>query len=210
MTAVRPNELRGARWDEFEDLNGKEPLWRIPSSRMKGDLDRKEEVDGDHLVLLAPQAIAVLGALWPLTGGGALLFPSNRHVHRPMSENAIGYLLNRAGYHGHHVPHGFRAAFSTIMNEWAEREGKDHDRKVIDLMLAHVPKEKVEGAYNRAAYMPRRCELANIWAVMLSEGLPEPVALVDLPVKATGAHSRRPFAPRVDMEFRFPARQRAA
>lgn len=127
-----------------------------------------------------------------------------------MSENAIGYLLNRAGYHGHHVPHGFRAAFSTIMNEWAEREGKDHDRKVIDLMLAHVPKEKVEGAYNRAAYMPRRRELAEIWAAKLSNGLPEPVALVDLPAKATGARSRRPFAPRIDMEFRFPVRQRAA
>jgi len=54
--------------------------------------------------------------LWPLTGGGELLFPSNRHTHRPISENAIGYLLNRAGYHGHHVPHGFRAALSTIMN----------------------------------------------------------------------------------------------
>lgn len=59
-----------------------------------------------------------------------------------MSENAIGYLLNRAGYHGHHVPHGFRAAFSTIMNEWAERESKEHDRKIIDLMLAHVPTER--------------------------------------------------------------------
>ena len=68
LTAVRPSEMRGARWDEFEDLNGKEPLWRIPSSRMKGDLDRKDEVDGDHLVPLTPQAIAVLKALWPLTG----------------------------------------------------------------------------------------------------------------------------------------------
>lgn len=149
LTAVRPSELRGATWDEFEEIDGTEPLWRIPASRMKGDLDRKEEADGDHLVPLAPQAIAVLKALWPLTGNGALLFPSNRHMHRPISENAIGYLLNRAGYHGRHVPHGFRAAFSTIMNEWAERNGKEHDRKVIDLMLAHVPKEKVEGAYNR-------------------------------------------------------------
>lgn len=35
-----------------------------------------------------------------------------------MSENALGYLLNRAGYHGRHVPHGFRASFS-IVNEWA-------------------------------------------------------------------------------------------
>jgi len=53
-----------------------------------------------------------------------------------MSENAIGYLLNRAAYHGHHVPHRFRAAFSTIMNERAERNGDPHDRKVIDPMFA--------------------------------------------------------------------------
>ncbi|NIJ34956.1 tyrosine-type recombinase/integrase [Sphingomonas oligoaromativorans] len=207
LTAVRPSELRGARWDEFEDLNGKEPVWRIPASRMKGNIERKEEVDGDHLVPMTTQAIAVLKGLWPLTGNGPLLFPSNRHLHRPMSENALGYLLNRAGYHGHHVPHGFRAAFSTIMNEWAEREGKDHDRKVIDLMLAHVPKERVEGAYNRAAYMPRRRELAEIWATMLSKGLPDPIDLIDRPSKVTGVRFRCRFAPRVDGEFRFPVRR---
>ncbi|WP_404480528.1 tyrosine-type recombinase/integrase [Novosphingobium sp. BL-52-GroH] len=118
LTAVRPNEIRGAQWEEFEDLDGTEPLWRIPASRMKGDRDRKEEVGGDHLVPLARQSVDVLRVLWPLTGRSALVFPSNRHGHRTMSANAIGYLLNRAGYHGHHVPHGFRAAFSTIMNEW--------------------------------------------------------------------------------------------
>ena len=127
-----------------------------------------------------------------------------------MSENAIGYLLNRAGYHGHHVPHGFRAAFSTIMNEWAERHGKDHDRQVIDLMLAHVPRGKIEGAYNRAAYMPRRRELAQVWAEMLSEGLSDPTTLVDRPAKATGARSRRMIPAQVDGEFRFPTRRRAA
>lgn len=204
LTAVRPNELRGALWTEFEDLNGALPLWRIPSSRMKGDLDRKEEIGGDHLVPLTPPCLAVLRALWPLTGSCALLFPSNRHANRPMSENAIGYLLNRAGYHGHHVPHGFRAAFSTIMNEWVERHGKGGDRAIVDLMLAHVPKEKVEGAYNRAAYMARRRELACIWADMLSEGLPPPVALVERPSKVTGDHSRRRLPTPVHADFRFP------
>ncbi|WBX86320.1 tyrosine-type recombinase/integrase [Sphingosinicella microcystinivorans] len=159
LTAVRPNEIRGARWAEFEDLDGKNPLWRIPASRMKGGQDRKEEIGGDHLVPLAYQSVAILRAIWPLTGAGTLVFPSSHHAHRPMSENAIGYLLNRAGYHGRHVPHGFRAAFSTIMNEWAEQHGKEHDRKIIDLMLAHVPREKVEAAYNRAAYLPR-CQTA--------------------------------------------------
>lgn len=210
LTAVRPSELRGAEWAEFEDLDGKLPLWRIPSARMKGDLDRKEEAGGDHLVPLTPQAVAVLRAIWPLTGGGPLIFPSNRHAHRPMSENAIGYLLNRAGYHGHHVPHGFRAAFSTIMNEWAERHGDPHDRKVIDLMLAHVPKDRVEGAYNRAAYMPRRRELATIWADLLSEGLPDPVALVDRPAKEIGVGSRRRLPAPVQPDFRFPLQRHAA
>ncbi|HWV54456.1 tyrosine-type recombinase/integrase [Pseudorhodoplanes sp.] len=210
LTAVRPSELRGARWGEFEDLDGRRPLWRIPAVRMKGDLDRKEEPDGDHLVPLARQSIAVLRALWPLTGEGDLLFPSNRHAHRPMSENAIGYLLNRAGYHGHHVPHGFRAAFSTIMNEWAERHGKDHDRQVIDLMLAHVPKEKVEGAYNRAAYMPRRRELAQNWADMLVKGLPAPAVLVERPAKVTCEWSRRIVPKSVPGDFRFRPRSEAA
>ncbi|QNA85543.1 integrase arm-type DNA-binding domain-containing protein [Sphingomonas sp. So64.6b] len=210
LTAVRPSELRGARWDELEDLNGRLPLWRIPASRMKGDLNRKGELNGDHLVPITQPCLAVLRALWPLTGEGELLFPGNRHSHRTMSENAIGYLLNRAGYHGHHVPHGFRAAFSTIMNEWAEREGKEHDRQVIDLMLAHVPTAKVEGVYNRAAYMPRRRELATIWAEMLSDGLPDPTVLIERPSKPVGEHSRRRLPDPVGADFRFPRWRRAA
>lgn len=72
---------------------------------MKGDLERKDELDGDHLVPLAPESIAVLKAVWSLSGHGQLVFHNNRHSHRPMSENALGYLINRAGYHGRHVPH---------------------------------------------------------------------------------------------------------
>ena len=96
------------------------------------------------------------------------------------------------------------------MNEWAERHGEPHDRKVIDVMLAHVPKDKIEGAYNRAAYMPRRRELATIWANMLSEGLPDPVALVDRPVKEVGLRSRRRLLSPVEPDFRFPVERRAA
>ncbi|WP_256837490.1 integrase arm-type DNA-binding domain-containing protein [Sphingopyxis sp. KK2] len=205
LTAVRPGELRGARWEEFEDLDGKYPLWRIPAARMKGGIERKEEDGGDHLVPLAPQSVEVLCALWPLTGDGELLFPGNRFAHRPMSENAIGYLLNRAGYHGHHVPHGFRAAFSTIMNEWAKREGDRDDRSAIDLMLAHIPKQvsESEGAYNRAAYMPRRRELACIWADMLTEKLPAPRVLVERPAKPLAEDSRRRVPEAVPKGFRF-------
>lgn len=167
LTVVRPNELHGARWHEFEDLDGPNPLWRIPARRMKGDKDRKAEVEGDHLVPLAPASVAILRCMEQLTGDLELVWPGDRHPHKPMSENTLRALLIRAGYYQRHVPHGFRAAFSTIMNERCERiwrasgqEGLSPDRAIIDLMLAHVPKDRVEGAYNRAAYMPRRRELA--------------------------------------------------
>ena len=185
LTAVRPNEIQHAEWSELEDLDGANPLWRIPAARMKGDEDRKAEEDGDHLVPLPRQAVDVIRALRPLTGGYKLMFPSERHVHRPISENTLRALLIRAGYYQRHVPHGFRAAFSTIMNERPKGEDGRHegDRAVIDLMLAHVPKDKVEGAYNRAAYMPRRRELAQAWADLICVGLCDPREHVGQPIR---------------------------
>ena len=84
-----------------------------------------------------------------------------------------------------------------------ERHGKKHDRKVIDLMLAHVPTGKVEGAYNRAAYLERRRELAVIWADLLTRGLPSLELLVDLPTKELMKESRRKSLPQVPANFRF-------
>lgn len=186
LTAVRPNEIHNARWDELEGLDGPEPLWRIPAERMKGDDERKGEIDGDHLVPLSRQAVETINALRLLTGNYALMFPSERSVHNPMSENTLRDLLIRAGYYKRHVPHGFRAAFSTIMNQRPDR--KDGDRAVIDLMLAHVPENKVEGAYNRAEYMPRRREIAQEWADLITVGLEPPEALIGRPIRyaATG------------------------
>ena len=171
LTAVRPGVVLGAKWEEFEDLGGAEPIWRIPAARMKLRLDRKDEVANDHIVPLPPQAVDVINTVRRLTGRSPYVFPNQRHSYRPMTENAIGYLYNRVGFHGQHVPHGWRAAFSTIMNEKAERDGRLTNSKVIDAMLAHVPKEKVEAAYNRAAFMARRREIAHEWADMLSDGL---------------------------------------
>lgn len=157
LTVVRPGEIRGAAWSEFEDLDGDAPLWRIPAARMKAKRD--------HMVPLARQSVEVLKAVHRLTGRGSLVFPNNRFAHRPISENAIGYLLNRAGYHGRHVPHGWRATFSTIMNERYRA-----DRHIIDLMLAHALQDKTEAAYNRAVHIERRRQLTQEWADLLLDG----------------------------------------
>lgn len=62
----------------------------------------------------------------------------------------------------------------------------------------------------RRAHMPRRRELAQVWADMLSEGLPHLGSLTALPVKAIDSRSRRSFAPPAGADFRFPTRRRAA
>ncbi|MFC0407960.1 tyrosine-type recombinase/integrase [Roseomonas elaeocarpi] len=157
LTVVRPGELRAAEWTEIEDEDGPEPVWRIPAPRMK--------MKREHLVPLAPQAVEVIKALRALGKRGKLLFPHRWNSGLPMNQNSLGHLLDRAGYDKVHVPHGWRAAFSSIMNERYPA-----DRGVIDLMLAHAPKDKVEAAYNRAQHLQRRREISQLWADLLLEG----------------------------------------
>ena len=178
LTAARPGVVRYAVMDEFEDLDGPEPLWRIPARRMKLVTERKADEAFDFLVPLSAQAVEIIKVLRRFTGNVPYLFPNNRHVHRPMSENAIGYMYNRiASYRGRHVPHGWRSTFSTIMNERAVDQGLAGDRAVIDFMLAHIP-SGVEGIYNRAAYLPRRRVLAQEWADLLLDGFTPPAELL--------------------------------
>ena len=165
LTSVRPGELRGARWEEFQDLDGTEPLWCIPAERMK--------MKREHIVPLSRQAVETLCTIKPFSRHWPHLFPNTRRPSQVICENAIGYLLNRAGFHQRHVPHGFRSSFSTIMNERHRP-----DRQVIDIMLAHAIKDKVEGAYNRALYLKRRRELAQEWADLISEGQLSPDQLI--------------------------------
>jgi integrase len=162
LTSLRPGTLITTPWTELDVLDPEVPVWQVPATRMKLRLQYKDDERRDHLVPLSTHAIDVIQALRKLTGRTPYLFPNQRHAHRPASENAIGYLLNRAGSHHRHVPHGWRATFSTIMNEQFK-----HDRHIIDLMLAHVPKDRVEGAYNRAKHLERRIELAQAWSDLI-------------------------------------------
>ena len=191
LTAQRPGMVRALPWSEIENVDfesdheASTALWRIPAQRMKLVLELKNDQGYEHIVPLASQAVAVLRAAWRLTGRGPLVFPSCRSARVPMSENSVNYFYNRCGYQGRHVPHGWRASFSTIMNEWSERNGSSSDRHVIDLMLAHVPDSisGSEGAYNRAAHLERRRELAIVWGDMLLGANVSPDKLLSYPTR---------------------------
>lgn len=176
LTAARPGVLRRAERDEFEELEGKQPVWRIPAAKMKLTRERKRDATFEFVIPLAPQAVATVKAAMTASPSPTWLFPGVGDRRKPISDSTLsGHYLD-AGLRGQHVPHGWRSSFSTIMNERAAIEDRERDRQIIDLMLAHVP-EGVEAAYNRAAYMPRRRELACAWADMLMDGFPPPDTL---------------------------------
>lgn len=148
LVFVRPGELRGAEWVEL-DLEAAE--WRIPAERMK--------MDERHIVPLSRQAVAVLEELQVHTGHGRLLFPGLRSRERPISENTINGALRRLGYSTDDMTgHGFRSMASTLLNEL----GWPGD--VIELQLAHKPRDKVRAAYNRAERLTERRQMMQAWA----------------------------------------------
>lgn len=145
LTWVRTNELRMMLWTEIDG-----DLWRIPAGKMK----RRR----DHLVPLSRQAMELLDVLKLRSRGSDYVFPNDLRLDRPMSENAVLYLLGRIGYKGRMTGHGFRSVAST----WANERGFHAD--AIERQLAHVPANKVRAAYNRAEFMPQRREMLQAWA----------------------------------------------
>jgi integrase len=164
LTFVRPDTLHTTPWAEIEKI-GSDGVWKIPNARMK--------MDRDFWITLPRQACDVIEALRPLTGASPFLFPNDRWAHKPMSENAILFLLKRAGYGGIHCGHGFRASFNTIMSE--RHQGDKSVEALLDMMLAHASKK---GPYNRADQLDRRAELGQEWADMVLEGFPPAVSLI--------------------------------
>jgi integrase len=162
LTAARPGNVRAMEWREIEEATDG-PIWRIPGDKLKGTIQQKAERGRDHVVPLSAAAVAVLEAMRPMTGHGRYAFPSPRTPNRPLSDMALSVLCQRAGLGGRHVPHGWRASFSTLMNErHPELAGP------IDAALGHTVRG-VEGRYNRSAHLILRRQLFDEWATMLAE-----------------------------------------
>lgn len=157
LTFQRPGNIRAMEWGEIDNATA---LWTIPAAKMKRKL--KGKLNGrPHLVPLAPQALAVLEDLRPLTGHGRYVFPSLLTGEQCMSENTIRGALRRMGYANDEMTaHGFRAMARTIIKE----NLPDIDAEVVEAQLAHGKTGPLGAAYDRAEYVALRRELMVKWA----------------------------------------------
>jgi integrase len=153
----RPGNIRAMEWTEIDTDAA---LWTIPAAKMKRTVHGK--VNGrPHLVPLAPQALALLADLKPLTGHGRFVFPSLLTGEACMSENTIRAALRRMGYDNDTMtPHGFRAMARTLIAERLPGIALD----VIEAQLAHGKSGPLGMAYDRAEYMDQRRAMMSAWA----------------------------------------------
>lgn len=153
----RPGNIRGMEWAEIDTDAA---MWTIPAAKMKRTLHGKRN-GRPHLVPLAPQALALLADLRPLTGHGRYVFPSVLNGDACMSENTLRAALRRLGYGNDDMtPHGFRAVARTLIAERLTDIGLD----VIEAQLAHGKSGPLGAAYDRADYMDQRRVMMVAWA----------------------------------------------
>ena len=150
LTLSRPSEASGTRWEEI-DLETK--LWTVPGERMKA----KRE----HIIPLSPQALDILEVMKKISAHREHVFPSRNDPKQPMNSQTANAALKRIGYGGKLVAHGLRSIASTAMNE------ANFNPDVIEASLAHIEKNSVRKAYNRATYLDQRKELMLWWGKII-------------------------------------------
>ncbi|WP_455887664.1 integrase domain-containing protein [Pseudomonas rustica] len=146
-TMTRPVEAATTRW---VDIDFERRVWTIPPERMK---KRRP-----HSIPLSDQAVALLESLKTHNGHREYVFPSDRNPRTHANSQTANMALKRMGFQDRLVSHGMRSMASTILNEhgW--------DPELIEVALAHVDKDEVRSAYNRADYIERRRPMMAWWS----------------------------------------------
>lgn len=151
MLFQRPGEMIAMEWAEIDLEVGE---WNIPATKMKMSIA--------HLVPLPHQAIAILQELYPLTGTGKYVFPSQskRRTHHA-SNGTINKALQGMGVDTktQHCAHGFRATARTMLDEQL-----GFKIEWIEHQLAHQVRDPLGRAYNRTKHLAQRKEMMQQWA----------------------------------------------
>jgi integrase len=155
LTAVRPGNAVGARWDQ---IDRQAAVWTIPAAFMKSD--------AEHRVPLTQAALDVLDRMEALNEGSEYVFPNSKG--KPLSDASTAAVIDRMNEQERRwidpkldrdvVPHGFRSSF----RDWAAEHGY-HD-PVAEAALAHKVSDDVIAAYKRTTFFDLRKQMMKNWA----------------------------------------------
>lgn len=172
LTFTRINDLCAMKWT---DIDPTASTWTF--SPQKG-VNRSDMVES-LVVPLAPQAMAIIERLRPITGGMDYVFYNGRRKEAPytdkqrindilndpsMNSAGVGEHYCGRGYKDVHSPHGFRATARTMLEEQL-----DFDYRLIEMQLGHNVRDVNGRAYNRVRWLDKRHDLMQAWANYLDD-----------------------------------------
>jgi integrase len=157
LNASRSGEVRGATWGELGNLDAEAPIWTIPAARMKAGRE--------HVVPLAPQAVALLKAIRPADPKSDDLVFKGPRTGRALSDMTLSAVFRDMNLPW--TPHGMRSSF----RDWAG-DCSDADRDTCEAALAHVVRDATERAYRRGSALEKRRKLMREWADFVVATLP--------------------------------------
>jgi integrase len=189
LTALRSGEVRQARWSwlSFYQI----PTLTVPGETMKGK--KAADVQPHRVPLSNPVLETLAHAYAEANGTGAnaaalpqlaplmrdaLIFPSAKRT-TPLSDMALSAVMRRMNADRREdvpspwrdpdgrdaVPHGFRATFST----WVD-DTRPEEREAAEKALAHEVSNRVSGTYRRSDLFDRRVPLMHAWADHCASG----------------------------------------
>lgn len=158
LVFLRPHNIRFLKW-EYIDFENK--LITYPPEQMK--------MNKEHKVPLSEQAYEILSEMQRHTGQFKYVFLSERSINsnqKPMTENTLNTAITRLTNpetgkpfgRGFLTSHGIRHTTSTQLNEL--RFNPD----VIELQMAHAPKDRIRAVYDKSELMPERIKMMQQWA----------------------------------------------
>jgi integrase len=156
LTAVRRDELLGARWDEI-DLGA--ALWTIPAPRTKGHRELRVPLSNRAFTVLITEAKrnAELGAK-----ASPFVFPGLVSPKKPISASTLQRTLETISGTDATL-HGFRSSFRDFCGDRTEVA-----REVAEAALGHIVGDKAEQAYRRGDALAKRRQLMTDWAKFCS------------------------------------------
>lgn len=148
--AVRPIELRQARW---KDIDLDKATWTYTPQKTRNSTET------ELIVPLAKQVVAALKDLQPVTEDSEFVFPGTQKS-KCISESTLNVALVRMGWERTETTvHGFRATFRTILDEVL-----GFPIEHIEQQLAHQVKDMHGRAYNRTKHLSQRTHMMQVWA----------------------------------------------
>ena len=152
LTGQRESEVAEAEWHEFDLDAG---IWYIPASRTK--------MERSHRVHLAPQALAVLEAVRPITGESKFVFLSPLKENQPIwgrsLNNALATLF-RLGHLKKVTPCHIHDLRRSLISGLPDLGFAAH----IGHKIANHRLQGVFAIYNHAEYMDERKAALFLWA----------------------------------------------